>query len=133
MHQFYVVRYIDPATDAPGVQNGPTSGDISSHIFTVGKPHKNLLRNHESQSFYILCIAMFSNPEVFINPATCAPWVYTGHPLGQGSLHIARLQVKLSTSDERLQDHWSSGIPIGLDSGCYDNFKFPRLTWQKCK
>ena len=57
----YMMPYIDPASDAPGVQKGPTPGDISSHILTMGKSYKNLLRNHEYRSFYILCVAMFNN------------------------------------------------------------------------
>ena len=55
--------YIDPANDAPGVQNGPTPGDINSYIHSVGKSYSNLLfRNHESRSFYILSLTMSSNP-----------------------------------------------------------------------
>ena len=53
-----MVLYIDPANDAPWVQNG----DISSHIVTMGKLYKNHLRKHESQNFYILCVAMCNTP-----------------------------------------------------------------------
>ena len=35
----------------------------SSHSLTMGKTYKNLLlRNHEAQSFHILCVAMSSGP-----------------------------------------------------------------------
>ena len=100
--------YIDPANDAPGVQNGPVPGDISYHVLTMGKTYKNLLlRNHESQSFYIFVYTCKCSIILFLNPATCAPGVYTGRTPGQGSL--APVQVKLSRSGERLQDHLSSG------------------------
>ena len=61
MQQCYMMPYIDSANDAPGRQNGPIPGDISSQILTMGKTYKNLLRNHESRSLYILCVAMLSN------------------------------------------------------------------------
>ena len=50
-----VMLYIDPANDAPGVQNDPTPGDISSHILIMGKEYKNLLRNDEDGAF-IFCV-----------------------------------------------------------------------------
>ena len=56
MQQCYMMLNIDPAdnaNNAPGVQNGPTAENISSHILTVGKSYKNFPRNHESWSFYI--------------------------------------------------------------------------------
>ena len=34
----------------------------SSHRLTMGKHKKNLLRNFKAQSFYILCVAMYSRP-----------------------------------------------------------------------
>ena len=44
MQQYYMMFYIDPDNDAPGVQNSPTTGAFSSHIhvFTMGKAYKNL-------------------------------------------------------------------------------------------
>ena len=62
MQLCYMMLYIDPTNDAPGVQNGPTPGDISSHVLTIGKAYKNRLRNHESRNYYIKCVAMFNNP-----------------------------------------------------------------------
>ena len=45
----------------------------SSHRLIMGKHIKNLLlRNHEAQSFHILCVAMYCRV-LFINPASRAP------------------------------------------------------------
>ena len=51
-----MVPYINPTNHTPGVQIGYTLGVISSHRITIGKLKKKL------QSFYVLCVAMFSNP-----------------------------------------------------------------------
>ena len=80
-----MMLYIDPANDAPGVQNGPTPGDISSHI--LGKAYTNLLlRNHEFRSFYTLCVVMFNNPS-FKSCHLCSWGAYRPHPRA-GSLRV---------------------------------------------
>ena len=68
---------------------------------------------------------------LFINPATCAPGVHTGHTRGQGSL--APFQVKLSRSGERLQDHWSSGYQRGhLTAQTKNNDHSDKLSGKQC-
>ena len=67
-----------------GVQNGATPGNIISHIHKMGKSYKNLLlRNHESQSFYILCVAMFSNLLYKSRHHLCSWGPYQPQPQGR--------------------------------------------------
>ena len=47
----------------------------------MGETLKNLLRNHKTKSFHILCVAMYSGPQ---NPAKRAPGVHTGPARGGG-------------------------------------------------
>ena len=57
MQQCFMMLYIDTANDDPGVQNGPTPGDISSHILTMGKASKNLhVRNQLSPGAFTFCV-----------------------------------------------------------------------------
>ena len=52
-YQCIVFLFINPANHAPGVHTGPAPG---------ASWEKLLLRNHKTQSFHILCVAMYSGP-----------------------------------------------------------------------
>ena len=83
MKQCLVVLYINPGNHAPGAKNGPAPGVISSHRLTMGKHKKNLLlRNHKTQSFHILCVAMYSGP-LYKSYQPC-PWGPYGPRPGRG-------------------------------------------------
>ena len=77
-----MVLFINPANPAPGVHTcpAPRPGGV------MGKTLKNLLlRNHKTQSFLILCVAMYSGPLYKFCLKSCqpCPWgPYGPHPGG---------------------------------------------------
>ena len=73
--QCIVVFCINPLPTVPLGPYGPRPGGV------MGKILKNLLRNHKTQSFHILCVAMYSGP-LYKSCQPC-PWGPYG-PWGGG-------------------------------------------------
>ena len=65
-----MVLCINPANRAPWVHTGPALGASREKL------PKNLLRNRKTQSFHILCVAMYSGP-LYKSCKPC-PGVHTG-------------------------------------------------------
>ena len=86
-----VVLYINPVNRAPGVHTGPAPWP------SWGKYNKNLLlRNHKSQTFHILCVAMYSGP-LYKSCQPC-PWgPYRPRPGGVMGQNIKKILFSETT------------------------------------
>ena len=55
LQQSYMVFYIDSANDALGVQNGPTTGDISSNLQRLNLTNIIISKTMSPRAFIFVC------------------------------------------------------------------------------